>query len=46
MNGGTEEKEGRKGREIRKKRKERMNCEEPGGFGDSWYCCLLAITVS
>ena len=46
MNGGTGEKEGRKGRDNKKIGKEWTNQKECGGFGDSWYCYLLAITVS
>ena len=46
INGWTEEKEGRNGREIRKRGKEWTNWKEHGGLGDGWYCCLLAVTVS
>ena len=46
INGWTEEKEGRNGREIRKRGKEWINRKERGGFHDGWYYCLLAISVS
>ena len=46
MNGGTGENEGINVRESRKIGKEWKNRKERGRFGDSWYCCLLAITVS
>ena len=46
MNGDTGVNEGINGRESRNIRKEWKNRKERGGFGDSWYCCLLEITVS
>ena len=46
INGGTGEKEGRKGRESRKRKKEWANRKEHDGFYESWYSCLLAIIVS
>ena len=46
MNGGTEEKEGRNGRDRRKRYKECTNRKERDGFHDSWDCFLLAIIVS
>ena len=45
-NGGTGEKEERKGREVSNKWNEWKNQKEHGGFSESWYCCWLSIKVS
>ena len=46
MNGEKGKNEGKKGRDSIKRVKEWTRHKENGGFGNSWYCCLLAITVS
>ena len=46
INGGNYKKEGINGREIRKRGKEWTHWKEREGFGNGWYCCLLAITAS
>ena len=46
MSGGTGEKEGRNGRERRKREMEWTNRKERGGFLDGWDCFMLAIILS
>ena len=46
INGGTGEKEGIKVKESSNIGNEWTNHKDHSGFGDSWYCCLLVITVS
>ena len=46
INGGNENKEGRNGREIRKRGREWTNRKDCGGFGDGWDYFLSAKIVS